>query len=161
MWSWGGDIDPGFMLSTFTTEQIFNWSDSQYSNPEYDRMYNEQAQAVDPANPSDPSMRKAITDEMQAILYRDNPYIVLWYNVNLQAWRTDTWTGYHLVPPSGEGAPFWNMLRTTYQDLEPVAVGETTESGTAAWVWAVAVAVAVVVAVVVWVLRRPKKTEVE
>lgn len=162
MWSWGGDIDPGFMLSVFTTEQIFNWSDCQYSNPEYDRLYNEQAQAVDPEDPDDPAMRKAITDEMQAILYRDNPYIILWYNTNLQAWRTGKWTGYHMVPPEGEGAPFWNMMRTTYQELEPVSAEGTEEEGTAAWVWIVIAAALVAVAVVVvWLLRRPKQVEVE
>ena len=37
IWSWGGDIDPGFMLSTYTTTQIMNNSMNQYSNPEYDR----------------------------------------------------------------------------------------------------------------------------
>ena len=55
---------------------------------------------------------------MQAILYRDSPYSILWYKLNLQAWRTDTWTGYHLVPEQ-DGAPFWNMMRTTYIDLQP------------------------------------------
>ena len=35
---------------------------------------------------------------MQQILYRDSPYIILWYNVNLQAYRTDRWTGYDYVP---------------------------------------------------------------
>ncbi|MEI6451617.1 MAG: ABC transporter substrate-binding protein, partial [Actinomycetes bacterium] len=39
IWSWRGDIDPGFMLSTFTTAQILKWGDSQYSNPEYDDLY--------------------------------------------------------------------------------------------------------------------------
>ena len=162
IWSWGGDIDPGFMLSTFTTEQILNWGDSQYSNPEYDDLYTQQAQAVDPEKPEDPTARKAITDEMQAILYRDNPYVILWYNLNLQAWRTDKWTGYHLVPPDGGGAPFWNMLRTTYQDLEPISAEEADEGGTAAWVWIVIIAAVVVVAVVVvWLMRRPKQVEVE
>src|SRR5450756_3121772 len=59
IWSWRGDIDPGFMLSTFTTTQILNWSDSQYSNPEYDRLYVAQAEALDPAKPDDPTARKA------------------------------------------------------------------------------------------------------
>ena len=116
IWSWGGDIDPGFMLSTFTTRQIGGWGDSQYSNPEYDRLYVRQAQAFDPADPEDTAPRKAITDEMQKILYRDDPYIILWYNLNLQAFRTDTWRGYANAP-AGEGAPFWNFMRATYVSL--------------------------------------------
>ena len=160
IWSWGGDIDPGFMLSTFTTKQILNWGDSQYSNPAYDGLYIQQAEALDPAKPDDTSKRKAITDEMQKILYRDNPYIILWYNVNLQAFRTDVWKGYTQVP-AADGAPFWNYLRTTYIDLRPVAAGEEKSGGTSAWIWAVAAAlVAMVIAtVVVLVRRRPRAVE--
>ena len=160
IWSWGGDIDPGFMLSTFTTEQILNWGDSQYSNPDYDALYVEQAEAVDPADPEDPSPRKAVTDEMQKILYRDNPYVILWYNVNLQAYRTDRWTGYHQVPAS-DGAPFWNYMRSTYIDLAPSeAPAADTEDGSG-WVWiAVSVVVLlVIVLVTVLVRRRPRAVE--
>jgi peptide/nickel transport system substrate-binding protein len=159
IWSWGGDIDPGFMLSTFTTKQILNWGDSQYSNPEYDKLYIEQAEAIDPAHPTDPVARKAITDQMQQILYQDNPYIILWYNVNLQAFRTDTWSGYTQIPAAG-GAPFWNYLRTTYIDLKPEKAAVAEKGGAPAWVYVV-VAVVVVVAIVgfVWFRRRPRAVE--
>ena len=157
IWNWGGDIDPGFMLSTFTSEQILNWGDSQYSNPEYDRLYDRQAQAVDPEKPGDPTARKAITDQMQAILYRDSPYSILWYKLNLQAWRTDTWTGYHPVPEQ-DGAPFWNMMRTTYIDLRPKSATGAASSGSSAWIVALVITVAVVGGVVVLLLRRRPKT---
>ena len=82
-----------------TTGQVLNGSDSEYSNPAYDALYVQQAAAVDPAK------RKQIVDQMQQILYRDAPYVILWYNVNVQAYRTDTWTGYVSVPPgSAPGA---------------------------------------------------------
>lgn len=160
IWSWGGDIDPGFMLSTFTTEQILNWGDSQYSNPDYDALYVEQAEAVDPADPEDPSLRKAVTDQMQKILYRDNPYVILWYNVNLQAYRTDRWTGYHEVP-AADGAPFWNYMRSTYIDLTPREAAATGSEGGSGRVWiAVAVAVLlVIVLVAVLIRRRPRAVE--
>ena len=160
IWSWGGDIDPGFMLSTFTTRQIGGWGDSQYSNPEYDRLYVRQAQAFDPADPEDTAPRKAITDEMQKILYRDDPYIILWYNLNLQAFRTDTWRGYANAP-AGEGAPFWNFMRATYVSLRPLSPGPAAPGESAAWVWgagAVAAAFVVLVAAVL-VRRRPKVVE--
>jgi peptide/nickel transport system substrate-binding protein len=160
IWSWGGDIDPGFMLSTFTTEQILNWGDSQYSNPDYDALYVEQAEAVDPADPEDPSLRKAVTDQMQKILYRDNPYVILWYNVNLQAYRTDRWTGYHQVP-AADGAPFWNYMRSTYIDLTPSEVAATDGEGGSGRVWmAVSGAVLlVIVLVAVLIRRRPRAVE--
>jgi len=160
IWSWRGDIDPGFMLSTFTTTQILNWGDSQYSDPEYDAFYVAQAEALDPARPDDPSARKAVTDKMQAMLYRDTPYVILWYNVNLQAFRTDKWTGYGTVPVD-DGAPFFNLTRTTYLDLRPrVASPAAVEGGGSPWVYAlVAAAVIAGVLVVVLARRRPRAVE--
>jgi len=84
IWGWGGDpYDPSFLLSLFLTSQIGGNSDSFYSNPKYDRLFNEQAGAFDVDE------RKEIIDEMVAITQRDLPYIVLTYDPNLQAYRTD------------------------------------------------------------------------
>ena len=124
IWSWTADIDPGYILSTFTTGQILNGSDSEYSNPQYDALYIDQSEAVDPAQ------RQQIVQQMQQILYADSPYSVLWYNTLVQAFRTDTWTGYSHVPKSEDGAAFRNMLRDTYVNLKPVVAAENTaESG--------------------------------
>jgi len=160
IWSWRGDIDPGFMLSTFTTTQILNWGDSQYSNPEYDDLYVAQAEALDPAKPDDPTARKAITDKLQAMLYRDTPYVILWYNVNLQAFRTDKWTGYGTVPVK-DGAPFFNLTRTTYLDLKPRAAAAAAPSGGSPWVYVLGAAAAVAAVIVgfVWFRRRPRAVE--
>jgi len=162
IWSWRGDIDPGFMLSTFTTEQILNWGDSNYSNPEYDQLFDDQLLALNPEDPTDPTKRAEIVHQMQAILYRDSPYIILWYNINLQAWRTDKWTGYGLVPTGGQGAPFFNLTRTTYQGLAPVTATAADEGGTATALWIFIGAVVIAIAaIVVWRLKRPKKLETE
>ena len=163
IWSWGGDIDPGFMLSTYTTTQVMNNSMNQYSNPEYDALFDQQAQALDPTDPSDLSKRQAIVFQMQEIIHRDCPDIVLWYNVNLVASRTDRWEGY-LRAPGPDGAPFWNMLRTTYQDVQPAAATESTSaSGSSATVWIVAgIAIAaVIIVIIVLVRRRPHAVEAE
>ncbi|HJW74298.1 MAG TPA: ABC transporter substrate-binding protein [Thermoleophilia bacterium] len=157
LWSWGGDIDPGFMLSVFTTDQIQSWSDCFYSDPEYDALYEQQATAVNPADPTDTSQRKAIIDQMQQFLYRESPYLVLWYNVNLEAFRADKWTGWAQVPPE-VGGPIWNFSRDTYIDLGPVtaaAVGGQEAGGTSVWLWlAIVAAVIIVVWIVVTLVRR-------
>ena len=95
IWGWDADVDPSFILSVMTTDQIptdpqdfAKWSDCYYSNPEYDALYIDQQNAV---NESD---RQAIVLEMQEILYRDCPYIVLWYPQGLYAYRTDTFYNY-------------------------------------------------------------------
>jgi len=159
LWSWTADIDPGYILSVFTTDQILNSSDSEYSNPVYDKLYAEQAQAVVPAD------RQRIIHEMQRILYRDSPYSILWYNVLIQAFRTDKWTGYSSVPTGGDGAAFRNMLRTTYIDLKPVAAATstTTARSNTTLIAAIVAAVVVVLAIVAFVLlrRRPKSVETE
>jgi peptide/nickel transport system substrate-binding protein len=159
VWSWGGDIDPSFILSTFTTSQIMSWSDSQYSDPVYDRLYQLQSQAVDPADPSNTTHRSDLIVAMQKVLYRDDPYIVLWYNVNLQAFRTDRWAGYVLAP-GGDGSPFWNQLRSTYIDLRPVQAPRPMPEASRAWVWGLVAGGVAIAAVGFAVLRRrPKITE--
>ena len=158
IWSWTADIDPGYILSVLTTDQVLNSSDSEYSNPVYDKLYTEQAQAVIPAD------RQKIIYEMQQILYRDSPYSILWYNVLVQAYRTDKWTGYSHVPVGADGAPFRNMLKTTYIDLKPVAAATTTSGGSnSGTIVAIVLAVVVVIGIIIFVIvrRRPKSVETE
>ena len=85
IWGWGGDpFDPSFLLSLFLTSEIGGLSDSFYSNTEYDRLFSEQAGIFDVEE------RKAVIQEMVAITQRDVPYVVITYDANLQAYRTDT-----------------------------------------------------------------------
>jgi peptide/nickel transport system substrate-binding protein len=69
MWDWVGYLDPDFVLSVVQCNQYGNWSDTAYCNPEYDKLYKEQAVTVDQ------EQRKQIVWEMQEILYNDRPYI--------------------------------------------------------------------------------------
>ena len=71
MWSWLGYIDPDFMLMTVMCDQLGNWSDVAYGNPEYDKLYQAQGAEMDPAQ------RQAIVWKMQEILQRDHPYIFI------------------------------------------------------------------------------------
>lgn len=102
IWGWDADVDPTFMLSVMTTDQIpvdpqdfTKWSDCFYSNPYYDQLF------IDQQNALDASDRQAIVHEMQQILYRDCPYIVMWYPSGLYAYRTDTFYNY----PDMESSP--------------------------------------------------------
>jgi len=95
IWGWGGDADPSFLLSVMTTGQIPEshndwsaWSDCFYSNPYYDTLFIQQQNAV---NVTD---RQQIIYEMQRIVYRDSPYIVLDYAFGLYAYRTDRFTNW-------------------------------------------------------------------
>jgi peptide/nickel transport system substrate-binding protein len=156
VWAWGGDLDPGFQLSAFTTDQILNNNDSCYSNPEYDRLFAEQAATIDRAE------RRDVAHQMQQIIYNDDPYVVLYYAANLQAYRADRWTGWQLAP-RGAPAVVMNYMRGTYTGVQPVAATKSAGGGLGAGAVAAIVAVVVVVAaaLVVWLVRRRRPREVE
>ena len=84
IWGWGV-TDSDFGLSVLTTDQFVSggWSDSGYSNPKYDELYKQQQKTVDQ------SARQKIIKDMQQLVFDDKPYIVLYYDNNLQAYRTD------------------------------------------------------------------------
>lgn len=90
IWGWGADPDPDFMLSVLTSDQYVEggWSDSGYSNPEYDQLYLEQQRALNP------NERQQIVWKMQEILFRDKPYIILYYGNDLEAYRSDKFTNF-------------------------------------------------------------------
>ncbi len=109
LWGWGSDPDPDFMLSVMTSEQYIEggWSDSGYSNPEYDALYLAQQQETDR------DARQRIVWDMQAMIYNDRPYIVLYHGNNLQAYRSDRFTNF-IESPIGIDS-FWSYLA-----VEPV-----------------------------------------
>jgi peptide/nickel transport system substrate-binding protein len=78
-----------------TTDQIFWWNDCFYSNPEYDELFYLQQTQMDPEE------RRATILEMQRIVYEDAPYIILVYDPELQAYRTDKFEGWVRTPDDG------------------------------------------------------------
>ena len=100
LWGWYLDFDPGSMLSYFTEDQIENWSDCYWRDPEYEELYKQQGEELDP------DTRKEIVDRMQQILYEQTPYIVTDYGPDFEAYNTDKWEGYIAHPrPEGQHAP--------------------------------------------------------
>jgi peptide/nickel transport system substrate-binding protein len=103
-WGWVVEPDPDYQLSTFTCAkrsykdggQVYaNLSDSFYCNPEYDKLYAQQAKQIDPAQ------RATTVQKMQQILYDDAPYAVLYDYDDLQAYSTK-FTGFVAqTPPDG------------------------------------------------------------
>jgi len=90
IWGWGGDPDPDFILSTMLSDQfvVGGWSDSGYHNPDFDALYKKQQVAVDPAE------RQKIIWQMQEMIFKDKPYIILYNYDSLQAYRSDRFTSF-------------------------------------------------------------------
>ena len=80
MWDWIPGMDPDFILSILGCNQYGSWSDSGYCDHSYDRLYQQQGTATNPAE------RKRIVDEMQRKIFNDRPYIVLSYDDEIDAW---------------------------------------------------------------------------
>ena len=89
LWGWGSDPDPAFLLSVMTTDEIpTGTSETGYSNPTYDELYREQATELNQ------DRRREIVWEMQQIVFDDLPYIIPFYSLAVQAYRTDRFTGW-------------------------------------------------------------------
>lgn len=112
MWGWGGDYDPTVMLGILTSAQIGSNNEPQWSNKEYDRLYEKQQIEMDEKN------RIAMVQEMEKIAYDEAPYIILLYDNNIQGYRSDRWTGIKQVPE--KGTYYFNMTIENYIQAAPV-----------------------------------------
>lgn len=89
LWAWGSDPDPDFLLSVPTVGGIENGlNETGYNNPVYDALY--ARQQIEP----DREKRRTLVWQMQEILHRDVVYIIPYYDVQIQAYRTDKYTGW-------------------------------------------------------------------
>jgi peptide/nickel transport system substrate-binding protein len=110
LWGWSGGIDPNGLLQVFKCDAIGSSSDSQYCNTAYDKMYDEQLAAPNP------EARKTILSQMQNQIYDQGVYDILFYDANLEAWRTDRFAGWEKQPASN-GTPFFTYSTLDYTKL--------------------------------------------
>jgi len=89
-WGWGLDPDPDFAMLIFTCDQRAEggWSDSGYCDQDFEQMYTEQSITFNH------EARRALIWKMQEKLFNERPYIVLTYAKNIQAYRSDRFTGF-------------------------------------------------------------------
>jgi peptide/nickel transport system substrate-binding protein len=128
-WGWVVEPDPNYQLSTMTCAQrsaktgksyTAGLSDSFYCNPAYDALYHKQLTQIDPAQ------RDATVKAAQKLLYDQAPYALTYYYNDLEAYRTDRFTGW--VPqPAGNGALAFYYGTYSYQNIRPVS--DTTTAG--------------------------------
>ena len=125
LWAWSGGVDPNGLMQIFKCDAIGGASDSQYCNPAYDALYKEQL--VAPTSEA----RKAILAQMQNIIYDDAPYDILYYDANLEAYRTDRFAGWQ-NQPTANGTPLFTYGTLNYTRLTNAVAPPTAEPSAAA-----------------------------
>ena len=113
IWGWGGDIDPSIIMELLTTSMIGSNNEPHFSNADYDALYEKQLTQMDEKE------RQATVFEMQKIAYDEAPYIIMVYDNNLQAIRSDRWTGFKQLP-ADTGLYFLNISDYNYVNIKPV-----------------------------------------
>ena len=157
LWDFMGYIDPGDSAACFTTDQIENYNEMCWSNAQYDELTVQQYREMDTAR------RMELLKQGQAIMYAEQPMIVIDYPSVLQAVNTSRWDGWQ---PYVGGSVWNNFLdRQSYLELKPKVAEATAaaESAPSSTVWIVVgiVAAAVVVAVLLVLMRRNRGRAVE
>jgi peptide/nickel transport system substrate-binding protein len=110
IWSWYETVEPNVLLQIFLCDQIGSSSDSLWCNKDFDKLYDDQNHA---ANDQE---RKRIIDEMQNLFYDEAPYHILYYDQQLDAYRTDKFAGWQNQPVDG-GYPLFSYSAIDYQFL--------------------------------------------
>jgi peptide/nickel transport system substrate-binding protein len=85
-WYWHPYIDPDFNLGVVTTSELNNNSDTGWSDPAYDALYEKQRFTLDPA------ARRELVWQAQAEIARARPYIQI-VETNLVTAHSTNWTG--------------------------------------------------------------------
>jgi peptide/nickel transport system substrate-binding protein len=153
IWGWGGDpYDPGLLLNLLTTKAIGASSDAFYSNPEYDRLYDQQSGEFGQAK------RKQIVSQMIALSQRDLPYLVLTVDPVLQAYRSDKLSGVTRSCPQPNGDITCDEVTgVTFVTMGPAtkaAGGGSDNGGSGLMIVLIVLAVLIVLGVVLVLVRR-------
>jgi len=114
-WGWTPFVDPDPMLSYFTEAELYNYNDANWTDPAYEQLYLEQKEELDPER------RVEIVQEMLTILHDAGVYISLYLSPDLQAYRTDTFTGW-VRQPAEIGPVFFSNSSPSYALLTPIGV---------------------------------------
>lgn len=160
VWGWTPFVDPDPMLSYFKCDQIsvdasdFSnyYNDTGLCDPEYDRLYEQQNQELDP------DRRQEIVHEMLTRFYRSAAYIVTATSPDLQAYRTDRFTGW-VKQPADTGPVLFSNSSPSYWNLTPTGAASDDGALSTAGIVAIAIAGALGLALVAWLVVRRRTAE--
>jgi peptide/nickel transport system substrate-binding protein len=105
LWGWSGNPDPNGLTIVFRCDQIDNLSDSQYCNPTYDQLYDQNSKESG-------AQRHETLAKMQNLIYDEAPYDILFYDAALDVYRNDRFAGWQNMP--ADGTPFFTYGMLDY-----------------------------------------------
>ncbi|HEX4746044.1 MAG TPA: ABC transporter substrate-binding protein [Gaiellaceae bacterium] len=160
VWGWTPFVDPDPMLSYFQCSQVsvdksdFSnyYNDSGICDETYDKLYTQQNQELDPAK------RTEIVHEMLTRFYEAAGYIILATSPDLQAYRTDRFTGW-VKQPAEIGPVLFSNSSPTYWNLTPTGGSGDDGGMSTAGIAAIAIAGALGIALVAWYVLRRRTAE--
>ena len=126
VWGWTPFVDPDPMLSYFTCDQVTydvdeaGYNDANWCDPVYDELYAQQNVELDPVK------RHEIIDEMLRFFNTNATYLVLLQDADLQAYRTDRFTGW-TQQPAETGPVLFTNSSPTYDNLSVIGAEPTPE----------------------------------
>ena len=151
-WGWVPFVDPDPMLSYFTEAEIGNYNDANWFDPEYDALYTEQNQEVDP------DRRLEIVHEMLTMFHAAAVYIPMYIAPDLQAYRTDTFEGW-VKQPADIGPVMFSNSSPSYAQLTPI--GADAGGSDINWLLWGGIAAVVVILGGIFLARRSQTTSDE
>jgi peptide/nickel transport system substrate-binding protein len=155
VWGWTPFVDPDPLLSYFKCDQIsvdasdFSnyYNDTGLCDPEFDALYKQQNTELDPDE------RQAIVHDMLKRFYNSAAYIVTATSPDLQAHRTDRFTGW-VKQPAETGPVLFSNSSPTYWNLTPTGSSSSDGGLSTAGIFAIGIAGLVGIALVAWYVMR-------
>ena len=152
LWFWQpSGSDPSRRVGYFTTDQIQGNNDACWSDPQYDKLFQQQATTLDQ------QQRKQIIWQMEQIFYQQTPYIVLDYPKLLEGWNVGSWTGWKRIPTPDGAVAFISDNIDNYRLVGPKPVATTSAGTSTASIVGIVVVVVVGVVIVAILLRRRRR----
>jgi peptide/nickel transport system substrate-binding protein len=120
VWSWTPYADPTAMMSYLTCEQVpeepddGRYNDAFFCDEEYDRLFNAQKIELD-----EPTRVDLVHDALQRF-YTQSPYVVLYEQDTVEAYRNDRFEGF-VRQPEPDGPIIYTQSDPSYMLIKPVA----------------------------------------
>jgi peptide/nickel transport system substrate-binding protein len=130
LWGWVGNPDPNALLQIFRCDAIGSSSDSQYCNPDFDKLYDQQLKEAG-------QQRHDTLAQMQNVIYDQAPYNILYYENELDVYRNDRFAGWQNMPANGTpmftyGDLAYSLLTDATAKPSPTPAAPSASAGSAA-----------------------------